>query len=421
MVLVAGARGSKTTICVKEASYLVLQPKKNIWVVGVDYDKTHRFIFGAQRAKGVMDDIARFFPQLIANFSRARHYISFKNGSRVVGKSVLKEDTFIAEPVDLIVCEDAATFPLGFYDQYIRPRILDTGGRIFVNSVPPIGGRGTSFLYSLIQSIRPDDPTRAYFNWSAEENPNISREELIKLRMDLPPDLQSVIIDGKIPMHEVSIFGNIDEHILDYTEAPYIEGHIYQGGVDVGFTHDRTVLAITDITDNRLAYIDDLPQDSSDQKLVMHRIMGGLEKFRFPLTYFDVSGSGSIYYHFLKPHNFFHPILIRNREERNDLINGLVMAFSRGYKIPRNQFLVSELRNLEIVTKTGYFLYRPRSGYNDDAIMAVALSLKGFSDKLSISTSRVDYGFRTFRGDFIVEGDAIDALRIEQPIPLFKE
>ena len=381
ILLIAGNRASKTTICVKEAGYLLLQPKKNIWVVGVDYGKTHRFIFGAGKAKGVLDDLVSFYPNLIESYSKSRHRLTLKNRSVIQGKSVLKEQTFVAEPVDLIVCEDAVDYPSGFYETYIRPRVIDTGGRILVNSIPPFDNSKENLVSTLIAHSKVNKDREVY-QWSTEDNPFVDKSEILKLRLDLPPSLQKIIIEGQIPESNISLFGNIREQIHS-EPIDYIQGHIYQAGVDIGWTNNRTVLAISDLTDSKLVLLEILPKGLSDSKIIFDKILAYLEKYNFPLTYWDMTGAGNIFYELSKGYNFIKPVLIRNRNERNQLINSLISAFAKGYRILNNKTLIDELENLTIVNRMGYYLYRPKSGYNDDTIMALAMSLIGFSDKIT--------------------------------------
>lgn len=384
-VIIAGQRAGKTTICVKEAGYALLKPRTNIWVVGVDYEKTHRFIFGAGKSVGVMEDLLKFHPGIIDRKSHSRHYLSLKNGSVIKGKSILKEETFIAEAVDMIICEDAFNFPVDFYDKYIRPRIIDTGGKIIINSIPPFSLGTENFISYLISQVKKSQGRIELFNWSAEDNSYLNKEEILKLRFDLPPNLQKIIIDGQLPTEEISLFGKVREQLTNHTG--YIQGHLYQAGVDIGFTHNRTVVAVSDITTGHLDYIEILPQGLSEADVIFNKILSVLEKYNFPLTYWDMSGAGNVFYHYCSKYPFIKPYYIRNRNERNALINGLISAFAKGFKIIPNETLINELENLTIIHKTGYYLYKPKAGYNDDCIMATAMSLLNFYDKINSVSS----------------------------------
>lgn len=394
-VIIAGQRAGKSTICVKEAGYALLRPKTNIWVVGTDYEKTHRFIFGAGKSTGLMEDLLKFYPGLIDRKSYSRHYLSLKNGSIIKGKSILKEETFIAEAVDMIICEDAFNFPVDFYDKYIRPRILDTKGKILINSIPPFTVSKENFISYIVSQARKSTPDRIeLFNWSAEANTYLDKDEILKLRFDLPPALQKVIIDGEIPSEEYCLFGKIREQLT--TSTGYIQGHIYQAGVDIGFVNNRTVIAISDLTAGHLDYIEIFPQGLSEAEVIFKKIYSILERYNFPITYWDMSGAGNIFYNYACLYPFIKPFYIRNRNERNNLINSLITAFSRGFKILPNEYLIGELENLTIIHKTGYYIYKPKAGYGDDTIMALAMSLYGFHDRINAVAENRTHRIRYF-------------------------
>ena len=325
-IILGGMRTGKTSACVPETAYLLTFPKKNIWVVGINYDKTDRFMEGAGRVKGVLNYI-KVFRGLFKSKRKKEHIIYLNNGSTIKGKSVKNPDGFVAEPVDLIVCEDASSYPDGFYDTYIRPRITDTGGKIIINSVPPLK---KNWLTKLFEAER-DNIDK--FGWSMEDNVHLTKDEIEQLKSDLPEFLANSIIYGRLPTEDSAIFGDIRKNIMEYDYIPYQEGHLYQAGVDIGKIRDRTVLTITDLTEGRVSYIDRFPERFFNTKLVSERLLKGLEKYKFPNCYIDVSGIGSIYENLVSKYNFFIPISIPNMKVRNSLIEELALAFARGLTI----------------------------------------------------------------------------------------
>lgn len=370
-VILGGMRAGKSSACVPETAYVLTFPKKNIWIVGINYDKTDRFMEGAGRVNGVLNYIKKF-PGLFKTKRKKDHLIILNNGSTIKGKSVKNPDGFVAEPVDLIVCEDASSYPDGFYDAYIRPRVADTGGRIIINSVPPIKKNWLTKLFQL------EKDNLQSFHWTMEDNIHVPRQEVEQLKNDLPEFLANSIIFGKMPEEDSAIFGNLENNIRDYEELPYIDGHIYQAGVDIGKVRDRTVLTITDLTDGVVAYIDRFPERMFKTDVVAERILAGLEKYKFPNCYIDISGIGSIYETLVDKYNFFIPFTIPNVKVRNSLIENLAIAFQRGLTIPNNKDLIAELKNLEVIVKMNFHIYKPAQGYHDDMIISLALSVRGW-------------------------------------------
>lgn len=401
-IILAGMRSSKSSCLVPEALFEFIKPKRNIWVVGLDYSKTDRFIFGSGEVKGVLTYIREYMPFLIdtnRHIHRRDHMIENKLGSVIKGKSVKYPDSFIAEPVNLIILEDAGSFPDGFYDQFIRPRVIDTSGRIFINSVPPLKRNWLTELYE-----KADGKTIKRFNWTMYDNPHLPREEILKLENEIPAHLKKTIIYGQLPDEESSVFGDLEKNVRDYFSLPYEKGHIYQAGVDIGKVHDRTVLAISDLTAGCCVYIDRFPPKFFKVELVKERLLKGLEKYNFPLTYVDVSGLGEIFRSMVDEFSFFQPFVISSNKIRNTLIEGLSIAFQRGYTIPNFDFLLTELKNLEIVIRPGYHLYKTKSGYYDDCIIALALSIYGWESKIGITTDLKKRRPIAVKGEVIEDG-----------------
>ena len=373
-------RAGKSSSFVPEVVNQFRIKKQNIWIVGVDYSKTDRFIFGSGNVKGVLDYIREYLPFLM-NFNRHQHKKDHKIenylGSVIQGKSVKYPDSFVAEPVNLMVLEDAASFPEGFYDKFIRPRVVDTNGVILINSVPPLK---KNWFVNLINKA--DGKRIETIHWNMSDNPNVGRNEIEDLRRDLPKNIARLIVDGELPTDDSSVFGNLQNNLLEYTNLPYKEGHIYQGGVDIGKIYDRTVLTISDLTDNNIAYIDRFPERFFKKELVEARLLHGLELYKFPNTYVDVSGIGEIFRTMVSNHTFFIPFVISSNKVRNNLIEGLAMAFQRGFTVPKLDFLTQELNNLDIVLKSNYHLYKTQSGFHDDCIISIGLSLYGYANKM---------------------------------------
>ncbi|HOL22294.1 MAG TPA: hypothetical protein PLQ41_05525 [bacterium] len=414
-IILGGMRAGKSSACVPEASYLLTFPNKNIWVVGINYDKTDRFMEGAGRVRGVLDYI-RIFPGLYKTKRKKEHIIELNNGSKIKGKSVKNPDGFVAEPVDLIVCEDASTYPDGFYDSYIRPRITDTGGKIIINSVPPLKNNWLTKLYQV------EKDNLDAFHWTMGDNVYIPKEEIEQLLQDLPEFLSKSIVYGQLPQSDSSIFGDITRNIGNYEVIPYEKDHRYQGGIDIGKIRDRTVLTITDLTTGMVVYIDRFPERMFETKTVSERLLYGLEKYKYPITYIDVSGIGSVYNMLVEKHNFLIPFTIPNIKVRNSLIENLAVAFQRGLTIPNNRDLILEIQNLEAVIRSSFHLYRPAHGFHDDMIISLALSVRGWSGvsidskpkspyyildkpkvllKELVDNNETDYGFVELTGDVI--------------------
>lgn len=372
-------RSGKSSAFVPEAVYTFSHPKQNIWVTGIDYGKTDRFLFGLGSVKGMRNYLQDSLPFLLDENSikRRDHRIESLVDSLAQGKSAKYPDSFIAEPVNLIVCEDATTYPDNFYSTYIRPRVIDTRGRILINGTPPLSKKNWfSQLWKKADGVR-----IAAFGWGMKDNPTLSPDDIEDLLLDTPEHLRNALIHGIAPMEDSSVFGNLSTNIMGGF-TPFIPGHLYQAGLDIGKQYDRTVLAISDLTDGRLAYMDRFPPKYFQVDKVEARLMESLAKYQFPNTYVDMSGIGEMFRGMVESHPFFIPNVIGSLKARNSIIDDVAVCFARGYSIPDLDFLKFELENLDIDVKPGYYVYVPRNGAHDDCIMALGLSLRGWALKI---------------------------------------
>ena len=370
VVCQAPGRSAKSSTFVPEAVYVFMKPKTNIWVVGIDYKNTDRFIFGRGRVKGVLSYCQEKLPFLVGRFCehKREHELENKIGSTIKGKSVVYPNSFVAEPVDLIICEDAISYPEDFYDKHIRERVLDTKGRILINSVPPISTK--NWVSKLANKEGVDS-----FHWSLYDNPYLDKKEVEDYIRDCPLHLHRAYVEGLPPLEDSSVFGVLKDRIMGGF-IPYQKDHLYQGGVDIGKIHDRTVLTISDFTIGRNVFVDRFPPRFFQTELVENRLLHSLEKYGYPNTFVDTSGIGEKFFDMISSHPFFIPFPVSTLRVRNFLIEELAMAFQRGYTIPDFKPLVDELGDLNIVFRTGYRLYKAK--YFDDCIISCALSVKGW-------------------------------------------
>lgn len=374
---------------VAEGEYQLGMKKGNMWIVGVDYSKTNRFMFGKGEAKGLRSYLTESGSKVrfLYNHSSARdHKLSLTTGSTIEGKSFKYPESFTAEPVDYLVVEDADTINEDFYLQYIRPRIIDTKGRIWINGKMPLKKNWLVNLWKKYYYSPVKDYAYA-FKFSMYDNPYLELGEIEGLANDLPIHLRKSIINGDEPEADSSLFGNLEERFKG-SITPYIQGHTYQAGIDIGRTYDRTILAISDLTDKRLAFIDIFPPKFFKTDLVEARFIKDLKLYRNPLTYIDTSSIGTQFEFLAEKYEFIKVYPVNSLKVRNSLIEGVSIAMERGYTLPDIQYIKNEFSNLDIVVRKNYILYVSASGFHDDTIIAVGESLKDCASRFDESPSQ---------------------------------
>ena len=382
ILMEAPSRSAKSSTCVPEALDVFMQKGKNIWVVAIDYKNTDRFIFGAGFVKGVYGFVKDYMDFLVnkrGGVHKKDHEIETRLGTTIKGKSAKYPDSFVAEPVDLIVCEDAVFFPEGFYDNKIRPRVVDTGGKILINTIPPL--KTSNWVHQLSKN------KNVFFtHWGLRDNTYLPEDQVDGYIQDCPVGLRRAFIDGLPPLDDSSIFGKIEDNIYQGKGIPYIEGHLYQAGMDIGFQHDRTVVTVSDLTSWQLVYMDIFPPKFFKTKLVEARLLNGLQKYNLPNCYVDISGIGEKFSDLVDSYEYLIGIRMYQPKIRRSIIDGLALAFARGYCIPNIQQFIDELENLDIIYRGANIIYKPK--YFDDTIISTGLSIYGWSDKVSFTGKR---------------------------------
>ena len=382
VVLLGPPRSGKSSTFTPEALFTFCKPETNIWVVGCDYKTTDRFIFGAGSVPGVYTYIRKYMPWLVGERgpNRKDHTIDSKIGSSIKGKSAIYEESFVAEKVDMIVCEDAGGYREGFYGEHLRPRILDSGGRILINSVPPLMRK--NYVIKLWEDAKNcQDGRLLAIQWSLWDNPYLEKKEVESFIRDCPQHLRRALVDGIPPSDDSSVFGKVRDHAMGGHMA-WESGHLYQAGIDIGLYHDRTVLTIVDLTASRVVYIDVFPERFFKTELVEERLMRALERYHFPNTYIDVSGLGETFMGMVHRHGFFIPFRIPTNAVRNQLIEELALAVNRGLTLPENEYVLHELESIDVIMKNNYYVYRPTGGAHDDSVISLALAVHGWSKRM---------------------------------------
>jgi hypothetical protein len=370
-----GNRSSKTTAMVAEVCYQMVVKNRSVWIVAVDYSKTHRFIFGKDAALGVKDYVgASEFGFMVSSINQKDHYIILKNGKRIEGKSFKYADSFIAEPVDIIVIEDADTVTENFYLKYIRPRITDTKGRIWLNGLMPIRKTWLVDIWAKHFPAEKQTANRYSYQVSMYDNPNLDPEEIKELEQDLPPHLKRAIVFGLPPERDSSIFGNLSNAFCLQRQA-FNQQHLYRAGIDIGRTNDRTVLTISDLTDKCMAFIDVFPPSYFHTESVEQRILQDLSQYGNPMTNLDVTGWGQQFEFMTRKYHWILPYMIQTLKERNKLFDCVSLAIERGYRMIDNPYVKAEFEHQNMERRTGYIHYFPESGYHDDCPISVGLSI----------------------------------------------
>ena len=118
-VMICGRRFGKSTAAAMEATYYASQPNKQVWLVGLSYDKADIMFREVWKRMviGKANDIEKA--------SEKERYIRFKWGSVIEGKSADNPDSLVGAGLDLLVIDEAAKIKRKIWEMYLSPTLAD--------------------------------------------------------------------------------------------------------------------------------------------------------------------------------------------------------------------------------------------------------------------------------------------------------
>lgn len=252
IVAVCGRRFGKSLLAAKEAEVRLVQPNKRIWVVAPTYDLTDK-VFREVWKTFVIDHRGID----IAKKSEHEHYIRFKNGSEIIGKSADNPDSLIGEGVDYLIIDEAAKIKRIIWEKYLRPTLSDKtrdGEALFITTP-----EGTNWFYKLYRLGKNDKyPDWRSFRCPTSSNPHIKPEEIEFARQTLTNEIfmQEYLAEFATFAGKVYKEFNHDVHVIDVTKMPLEFSEVFTA-LDFGFVNETAILVIG-VNDSRFYVLDEI-------------------------------------------------------------------------------------------------------------------------------------------------------------------
>jgi len=384
ILLLGGMRSGKTSaMVVKVIEKLLEKPRQNIWVVALDYSLTKRFIFGKGEVKGVDTYLTNYLPFIVAKRDQKEHVLELKTKSLLQGKSTKYISSFASEKVNGLVIEDAENISNSAWHNYIYPRVMDTGGFIWVNSVPTFDIN--HWTYEVMDRAISGDKEVSFYNFLTEENPHCDKQFILSLKKNMPEDAVNRAIGVINRKKDENVLANV-LFVGDFN--PYQVGHFYKVGMDVSrFGHSRTVIAVADYTEKRICFVDYFPKKFMKRDQFYERIYSTLSAYNWCPIRVDSAGIGFGTYEELKKdgRSIVEDGGVKTLARRNKVIETVILASQRGWTFPDHPELKKEFYNLVLQLKEGEktgevkTFYVPKNkeiGF--DGVIACGLALEDF-------------------------------------------
>ena len=298
------------------------------------------------------------------------------NGGTVQVRSADDPQSLRGEGLDFAVLDECAFMRESAWTESLRPALSDRqGGAMFI-STP----KGRNWFWRLWQRGQ-DAADLDWQSWQrpTAENPFIVPAEIEAARRDLPERIFQQEYLAMFLEDAGGVFRRVmAAATLTQQEAP-TEDHQYVFGVDWGKSADFTAIAVWDVADKHLVYLDRFNQ-----------IGYGFQTKRLKMIYNRWQPTVML----CEANSMGQPLIDQLRDEgyrvrgftttavtKTQIIESLSLAFERGdIEIINDPVLVGELQAYEMTRlPSGNFRYSAPEGMHDDTVMAAAIGYHGIN------------------------------------------
>ena len=282
-------------------------------------------------------------------------------------------DAIRGEAFNCVVLDEAARLPEDAWTDAIMPTLADYDGDAILISTP----KGKNWFW--LEWLKGQEMSAEYASWQAptSDNPMPSIQRAFQKVRDRVPEntfrqewLAEFIEGG-------TVFRRIREAATATTHDKARPGHEYIIGVDWAKHADWTVLAVLDITDNALVYLDRFNQ--IDYTLQRKRLEALHQRFRPHTIMAERNSIGDPAIEELQRAGLPVQPFTTTNASKAQAIDGLALAFEQGaLRIPNDPVLIGELQAYEMERlPSGMLRYSAPDGMHDDTVMALAIAWHG--------------------------------------------
>jgi len=309
-------------------------------------------------------------PDLIKT-SDSRLSIVLPTGASIFCKSGEKSDNLFGAAVKRAVVDEASRLREESWFA-LRTTLTQKRGRVrFIGN--PKGKRNWFWRWCQLAKAG-QDPEAAYFHLRTLDNPHVSREEVERARLELPPSVFEELYEGLAQEDGAGVFRNIRACVGECLMSPRT-GRVYLAGLDLARLQDYTVLTIMDAVTRQVVHIERFNELSWN--LQVERVKTAVKRYNDAMVMFDATGIGDpIYDQLVTAGVRVQPYRLYG-EAKNQLIEALSIVFEqKRIVIPPDRQLIHELESYEYeLTDQGRVKYHAPEGVgmHDDMVISLAL------------------------------------------------
>lgn len=365
-VLSCGRRWGKTTLGMDRIIHAVLEGKRVCWA-----SPTYKMLNEVWRS------CLGYLRPISSTISQQQHFLEAITGGTLDMWSLDNVDALRGRKYDMVVVDEAAMVPdlENGWNAVIRPTLADTKGSGWLLSTP----RGHNYFWHLFNRGM-EEQYSDWISWRMPtcSNPYIDANEVQEMRDSLPELTARQEIDAIPVLDGGVVFRNVENCVIGEPYTPSTNS-IYVFGVDIGRSHDWTVVTVMDIYQRRVVEID--RYTNIGFKLQQNRIESLAAKYDPELIIVEINNFGGPMVEDLRDRGLpIRPFLTTNQSKKF-IIETLALGFENGeLLIPRHSDLISEIQAFEITQlPAGGFRYSAAKGGHDDCVISLALAYSAVS------------------------------------------
>ena len=298
--------------------------------------------------------------------------VLFNNGSQILFRSALQEDSLRGYSVDYLIIDEAAFISENTLNSVLLPTLVVKGKKILLTSTP----KGKNTLFKYFNKSFTDNSWRS-FKFTSYENPYSNKEFIDSQKEYLSDEIFAQEYLAEF-VDRASIFKNLDD-IFTLPKDYQPKGKLYCG-VDLGMVNDYTVAIVMDENYNVVDYTR-FTQVSNKQ--LQQNLITFFEKYNPTNIVVENVGLGIPIVSDLLDSKFGNKIIPfqTNSKSKSEIITNLITLFNnKKLKIKDDPLFRIELESFIFInTATGNIKYQASSGAHDDMVMALALTLESFN------------------------------------------
>jgi hypothetical protein len=293
--------------------------------------------------------------------------IVFHNGSKILFRSAMSEDSLRGQSVDYMILDEAAFIKKDVFDTILLPMLSVRGKKCFICTTP----KGKNWIYEYYLKAN-DILNWKSFRFSTYDSPYANADIINMFKETLPDKLFRQEIEAEF-VDSSSIFNNIgDIMCLNKTISP-IPGETYYAGVDIGLINDASVLSILNSDGDVVNYFRWTDIESPD---LINEILKLNNIWKFNVIGIESNNQGLTIFQELKRKIKNIIDINTNQKTKPEMINRLVHLFNmREIKMIKDDYLKIEFESFIFKQmNNGAIKFMADYGFHDDCVMSVAVA-----------------------------------------------